>query len=39
MKQTETTQTAPTSTSHQDGSPGKDAPVRKRQRRRRLTGW
>lgn len=38
MKQTETIQTVPTSTTHQE-STGTNVPVRKRNRRRRLTGW
>lgn len=39
MKQTETTQTVPTSNTHQGESSGKNAPVRKRNRRRRLPAW
>ncbi len=39
MKQTEPTQTAPTSNTHQGESSGTNAPVRKRNRRRRLPAW
>lgn len=39
MKQTETTPTAPASNTHQDESNGTTAPVRKRNRRRRLPAW
>lgn len=39
MKQTESIQTAPTSNTHQDESKGTIAPVRKRNRRRRLPSW
>lgn len=39
MKQTEQIQAAPTSNTHQGESNGTTAPVRKRNRRRRLSGW
>lgn len=38
MKQTETIPTAPTTNTHQE-STGTTAPVRKRNRRRRLPSW
>lgn len=39
MKQTETIPTTPTSNTHQGESNGTNAPVRKRNRRRRLPSW
>lgn len=38
MKQTETNQTVQTANTHPESS-GTNAPVRKRSRRRRLSGW
>jgi|GEM_PF-1552054 len=39
MKQTEVIQTTPASNTHQGESNGTTAPVRKRNRRRRLPAW